>query len=142
VRSRGRWAPDTVPPVARKKHPPISAHDKRTIGATLREIRRAAGYRAVERAADVPSCPASRQTIYAYERGGLVPSLPQFLELVEFYVLQAPLPPAPGSAAKSETDLRALGIAAVTRALALPAYHVAQAHDLIARMQPELGRRS
>ena len=121
MRSRAGWAPDTVPPVARKKHPPISVHDRRTIGATLREIRRAAG---------------------SYERGGLVPSLPQFLELVEFYVLQAPLPPAPGSAAKSETDLRALGIAAVTRALALPAYHVAQAHDLIARMQPELGRRS
>ncbi|MET0800644.1 MAG: hypothetical protein ABWZ53_05705 [Actinomycetota bacterium] len=128
--------------MARKKHPPISANDKRTIGSMLREIRRAAGYRSVERAAEVPSCPASMQTIYAYERGGLVPSLPQFLELVEFYVLLAPLPAAPGSGAKPESDLRALGIAAVARALAQPAYHVARAHKLIARMQPELERRA
>lgn len=107
----------------------------------LREVRRASGYRSVERAADVSSCPASRQTIYAYERGGLVPSLPQFLELVAFYVLEAPLSPSDGSGAKPEPDLRALGIAAVSRALTLPAYHVAQAHDLIARMQPDYGRR-
>ena len=78
-------------------------------------------------AADGPACPASRQTIYAYERGGLVPSLPQFLELVEFYVLEAP-PTATG--AKPEADLRAQGVAAVTRALTLPAYHVTQAHEL------------
>jgi hypothetical protein len=30
-------------------------------------------------------------------------------------------------------------VAAVTRALTLPAYHVAQANDLVARMQPDLG---
>ena len=78
--------------MARKKQPPVSADDKRAIGSMLREVRRAAGYRSVEKAAGVPSCPASRQTIYAYERGGLVPSLPQFLELVEFYVLEAPIP--------------------------------------------------
>ena len=128
--------------VARKKQPPVSADDKRAIGSMLREVRRAAGYRSVEKAAGVRSCPASRQTIYAYERGGLVPSLPQFLELVEFYVLEAPIPPSPGSGAKPEPDLRTLGIAAVSRALTLPAYHVVQAHDLVARMQPDLGLRA
>lgn len=128
--------------MARKKQTPVSAEDRRAIGSMLRGVRRASGYRSVEKAADVSTCPASRQTIYAYERGGLVPSLPQFLELVEFYVLAAPMAASPGSDAKPEPDLRALGIAAVARALTLPAYHVVQAHDLIARMQPDLGRRS
>ena len=111
------------------------------IGALLRDVRRAAGYRSVESAAATKGCPASRQTIYAYERegGGLVPSLSQFLELIEFYVLKAPMTSAPG--AKAEDDLRALGVVAVTHALALPAYHVTQATDLIARMQPAPGRK-
>ena len=111
------------------------------IGALLRDVRRAAGYRSVESAAAMKGCPASRQTIYAYERegGGLVPSLSQFLELIEFYVLKAPMTGAPG--AKAEDDLRALGVVAVTHALALPAYHVTQATDLIARMQPAPGRK-
>lgn len=65
-----------------------------------------------------------------------MPSLIQFLELVEFYVLDAPRPP---TGAKPEADLRTLGVAAVTRVLTLPAYHVAQAHDLVARMQPDVG---
>lgn len=108
------------------------------VGALLREVRRAAGYRSAETAAAETHCPASRQTIYAYERGALFPSLVQFLELVEFYVLGAP--PSPASGRKPEADLRALAVAAVTRALTLPAYHVTQAHDLIARMQPSLGR--
>lgn len=124
--------------VARKKHPPISDDDRAVIGALLREVRRAAGYRSAETAAAAPGCPASRQTIYAYERGGLVPSLVQFLELVEFYVLGAS--PSPASGRKPEPDLRALGVAAVTRTLTLPAYHVIEAHDLVARMQPTLGR--
>ena len=38
--------------------------------------------------------------------------------------------------AKSDADLRALGVAAVARALELPAYHVVAARDLIGRMQP------
>jgi hypothetical protein len=122
--------------VARKKQPPVSDGDKRIIGALLRDLRRAAGYRSVEKAADVPACPASRQTIYAYERGGLVPALSQFLDLTEFYVLDAPLS-VPG--AKDQADLRALGVAAVTRVLSLPAYHVLGAQELIARMQPEPG---
>lgn len=125
-------------PVARKKQQPISADDKRVIGALLREARRSAGYRSAETAAAAPTCPASRQTIYAYERGGLVPSLVQFLELVEFYVLGSA--PSPESGRKPESDLRALGVAAVSRALTLPAYHVAQAHELMVRMQPRLGR--
>jgi DNA-binding XRE family transcriptional regulator len=121
--------------VARKKLSPVSVHDRKLIGGLLREIRRGAGYRSVESAAATKGCPASRQTIYAYERGGLVPSLPQFLELVEFFVLDAPIPDAPG--AKSGADLRAHGVAAVTRALTLSAYHVTQAMDLVARMQPD-----
>jgi len=116
--------------VARKKQPPISAADRRIVGGLLRDLRRAAGYRSVEAAATVAACPVSRQTIYAYERGGLTPSLPQFLELVEFYSLEAPTDDA-------KPELRILGVAAVTRALTLPAYHVTDAWDLIARLQPE-----
>ncbi len=63
---------------------------------------------------------------------GLTPSLAQFLELVEFYVLGCPR----GPEAKPEADLRAQGVAAVTRALELPAYHVVAARELIGRMQP------
>ena len=128
--------------MARKKQPSISDRDREVIGALLREVRRAAGYRSVGSAAATKGCPASRQTIYAYERegGGLVPSLPQFLELIEYYVLEAPIADAPG--AKAEGDLRVLGVAAVTRALALSAFHVTRATDLIARMQPNLGGRT
>jgi hypothetical protein len=126
--------------VARKKGSPVSVQDRRTIGGILRDIRRAAGYRSVESAAATKGCPASRQTIYAYERGGLVPSLPQFLELVEFFVLEAPMPDAPG--AKTGADLRAHGVAAVTRVLTLSAYHVTRAMDLVARMQPEHGAKA
>ena len=127
--------------MARKKHPPVSTQDKQVIGGLLRDLRRAAGYRSVEAASGHDASPAARQTIYAYERGGLVPSLPQFLELVEFYVLE----PTDGrEPAKAPDDLRAQGVAAVTRALSLPAYHVTEAMDLVARMQPgpQPGRRS
>jgi len=124
--------------MARKKQPSISADDKAVIGALLRQVRRAAGYRSAETAAVAARCPASRQTIYSYERGGLVPSLVQFLELIEFYVLSPE--PSPATGRKLESDLRALGVSAVTRALTLPAYQVAQAHELIARMQPSLTR--
>jgi hypothetical protein len=64
--------------------------------------------------------------------------LAQFLELVEFYVLGAS--PSPAAGRKADADLRALGVAAVTRALTLPAYHVVRANELIERMQPDLGR--
>jgi DNA-binding XRE family transcriptional regulator len=129
------WA--LVRPVARTKQPPISADDRRVVGGLLRDLRRAAGYRSVEAAAVTPAAPSSRQTIYAYERGALTPSLAQFLDLVEFYVLKAPHP----DGAKAEDDLRAQGVAAVTRVLTLPAYHVTAAHDLVARMQPGARRR-
>jgi DNA-binding XRE family transcriptional regulator len=119
--------------VARKRQPPISDEDREVVGRLLREVRRAAGYRSVETAAGVPGCPAARQTIYAYERGGFTPSLAQFLDLVEFYVLRAP---ARGDGGKADEDLRAQGVAAVTRALMLRVYHVPDAMDLIARMQP------
>ena len=123
--------------MARTKQPPISVEDRRAIGGLLRDLRRAAGYRSVESAASVGGAPSSRQTIYAYERGGLTPSLPHFLDLVEFYVLRAPHP----DGAKAEEDLRAQGVAAVARALTLAAYHVASAQELIARMQPGSRRR-
>ena len=126
--------------MARKRQAAVSAEDKAAIGALLREARRAAGYRSSEAAAAAPACPASRQTIYSYERGGLVPSLAQFLELIEFYVLGPA--PSPATGRKLDPDLGALGVAAVTRALTLPAYHVTKAHELIARMQPDLARRS
>jgi transcriptional regulator with XRE-family HTH domain len=123
--------------VARTKRSPVSVQDRKVIGGLLRDIRRSAGYRSVESASATKGCPASRQTIYAYERGGLVPSLAQFLELVEFFVLDAPMPDAAG--AKPRADLRAHGVSAVTRALTLPAYHVTEAMDLVARMQPDRG---
>jgi DNA-binding XRE family transcriptional regulator len=119
--------------VARKKQPPISDEDREVVGRLLREVRRAAGYRSVEAASGVAGCPAARQTIYAYERGGFTPSLAQFLDLVEFYVLRAP---ARGDGGKADEDLRAQGVAAVTRALMLRVYLVPDAMDLIARMQP------
>ncbi len=125
--------------VARKKLPPVAPDEARTIGALLRALRRGAGYRAVQDAAAAHGFPAARQTIYAYERGGLTPSLQQFLELTEFYALH----PGGGDGAKSEQDLRALAVAAVSRALTLRAYHVKQAQELIERLQPDVaeGRR-
>jgi hypothetical protein len=123
--------------VARKKQTPVTPEDARTVGALLRGLRRAAGLRAVQDAADAPGSPAARQTIYAYERGGLTPSLKQFLDLVEFYALKAP----PGPAAKPTEDLRAQAVAAVARALTLPAYHVTAAWDLIRRLHPPAQRK-
>src|SRR5215218_1775133 len=73
--------------MARKKLQPVTREDARAIGAMLRGLRRAAGYRAVQDAAAAGGFPAARQTIYAYERGGLTPSLQQFLEIIEFYAL-------------------------------------------------------
>jgi transcriptional regulator with XRE-family HTH domain len=126
--------------VARKKLAPVPREDAKTVGALLRSLRRAAGYRAVQDAASASGFPAARQTIYAYERGGLTPSLQQFLELVEFYATR----PTAADGSKPEEDLRAQAVAAISRALTLPAYHVRQAHELIDRLQPKLvpGRRS
>jgi transcriptional regulator with XRE-family HTH domain len=120
--------------MARTKKPPISREDRGMVGALLRELRRAAGFRSVEAAAGATGSPASRQTIYSYERGSLTPSLPQFLDLVEFYVIRT----APHDGGKGEPDLRAMGVAAVARALTLPLYQVGRAHELMAAMQPEL----
>jgi hypothetical protein len=53
--------------VTRKKHTPVTQED----------------------AAEAPGCPAARQTIYAYGRGGLTSSPKQFLDLVR------PLQPVP-----------------------------------------------
>jgi DNA-binding XRE family transcriptional regulator len=119
--------------MARTKLPPIASADRKVVGGLLRDLRRGAGYRSVDAAARTRGCPASRQTIYQYERGALTPSLAQFLELTEFYVLVAPVR---GNGAKPEPDLRAAGVAAVARVLELPAYQVTAARDLMARMQP------
>ncbi|HEX9122964.1 MAG TPA: hypothetical protein VF984_06335 [Actinomycetota bacterium] len=120
--------------MARKKQTPVAEEDARTVGALLRGLRRSAGFRAVQDAAEAPGCPAARQTIYAYERGALTPSLKQFLELVEFYALKG----HSGRPAKAPDDLRTQAVAAVHRALQLPAYHVVTAMDLIERLQPPL----
>ncbi len=123
--------------MARKKLTPVRDDERELIGSVLRDLRKASGHRSVESAAGEPGCPAARQTIYAYERGGLVPSLAQFLDLVSFYVLDHPAP----ASAKREDDLRAQGVAAVARALTLDAYHVPRAMALMSKMQPEPGRR-
>jgi transcriptional regulator with XRE-family HTH domain len=123
--------------MARTKTPPIAAADRRVVGALLRDLRRGAGYRSVEAAAGTKGCPASRQTIYQYERGALTPSLAQFLQLTEFFVLTAR---RTDDGAKPDADLRTMGVAAVTRVLELPAYHLVEARELIAKMQPEVTR--
>src|SRR5919204_2162193 len=107
----------------RKKLDPIDPGTARTIGALLRDLRRSAGYRAVHDAASRRECPAAQQTIYAYERGGLVPSLKQFMDLVEFYALKS----------GGGQDVRYQGVAALVLALSLPAYHVSEAFELIQR---------
>jgi hypothetical protein len=118
--------------VARKKLPPVDPDEAKTIGALLRALRRAAGFRAVQDAVADPHCPAARQTVYAYERGGLVPSLAQFLELVEFYALRA----EPGPDAKPIEDLRSQAVVAVVTALTMPCYHMTEAMRLMAQLQP------
>jgi hypothetical protein len=121
----------------RKKLERIDEETARSIGGLLRGLRRSAGYRAVRDAAGVPGCPAAQQTIYAYERGGLVPSIKQFMELVEFYATN------PNDRAEPRVDvakLRYQGVAAVTKALTIPAYHFTEALDLIQRLQPAPAR--
>ena len=111
----------------RKKLEPIDTDVARRIGGLLRGLRRSAGYRAVKDAAARPGCPAAQQTIYAYERGGLVPSLKQFMELVDFYALQSD---------NTSAEIRNQGVAAMVAALSTPAYHFPAAMDLIDRLQP------
>jgi len=113
--------------VPRKKQEPIDTETAKRIGGLLRGLRRTAGYRAVKDAAQRPGCPAAQQTIYAYERGGLVPSLKQFMELVEFYALKT---------AGAPMEVRYQAVAALVSALTTPAYHITEAMDLIDRLQP------
>jgi hypothetical protein len=126
--------------MARKKQQPVAEEDARIVGSQLRAVRRAAGFRAVQDAADAPGCPAARQTIYAYERGGLTPSLKQFLDLIEFYAITA----EPRPDGKNPDDLRAQAVSAIVTALTLPAYHVVDAMQMMARLRamgPDDGRR-
>jgi hypothetical protein len=113
--------------VPRKKQEPIGVDTAKLIGGLLRGLRRAAGYRAVRDAAAQPGCPAAQQTIYAYERGGLVPSLKQLIELVEFYALESP---------GAGSDVRYQAVAALLAALSSPAYHIPEVFALIQRLQP------
>lgn len=113
--------------VARKKRAAPSGDVTREVGGLLRGLRKAAGFRAVQDAADTRGCPAARQTIYAYERGGLLPSLPQFLELVEFYA----------GVGEVSDEARYRAVAAIHAALASRAYHVPQALELASALQPE-----
>ena len=115
----------------KKSEAKAEPEDARVVGVVLRSLRRGAGYRAVQDAAGSPRCPAARQTIYAYERGGLVPSLEQFLDLVRFYVER------PRDGGKPKDDLHAQAIAAIARALAMKTYHVREAYDLMDRLQPD-----
>jgi hypothetical protein len=114
-------------PASRTKAEQVDPETARALGGALRGVRRAAGYRAVQDVARTPGCPAAQQTIYAYERGGLVPSLRQFLELVEFYALRTE---------GADDAARYQGIAAVHAALASPAYGLPDALRLIRRLQP------
>jgi hypothetical protein len=124
--------------MARKKQQPVAQEDALAVGALLRTVRRAAGFRAVQDAADAPGCPAARQTIYAYERGGLTPSLRQLLDLIEFYAIAS----QPRPDAKDPEDLHAQAISAIVTALTLPAYHVVEAMQLMGRLRAmEPGRR-
>ena len=116
----------------RTKPDPASPGEAKAIGGLLRNLRKASGYRSVQLAAAAPGSPAALQTIYSYERGGQVPSLRQFLDLVEFY---AEDPPAP---AKPVEDVHAQAVAAIARALELPAFHVADARELMSRLQPAI----
>jgi Helix-turn-helix domain len=116
----------------RAKPGPVQPAEAKTIGGLLRNLRKAGGYRSVQLAAAAPGCPAALQTIYSYERGGQVPSLRQFLDLVQFYALDPPSP------AKPLEDVRAHAVAAIAQALELPAFHVAQARELMAELQPPM----
>ena len=78
-------------------------------------------------AAAQAKCPAAQQTIYAYERGGLVPSPKQFMDLVEFYALESE---------GADPEIRYQAVSALVMALSLPAYHVSEAFALIQRLQP------
>lgn len=117
--------------MARKKQQPVAEEDARVVGSLLRTVRRAAGFRAVQDAAEAPGCPAARQTIYAYERGGLTPSLRQFLDLIEFYAIMS----QPRADAKDADDLRAQAVSAIVTALTLPAYHLVEAMQLMGRLR-------
>ena len=118
----------------RKKQEPVDRETAQKIGGVLRDLRKTSGFRAVHDAATTPGCPAAQQTIYAYERGGLVPSLRQFMELVEFYALREGEP---------NPAVRHQAVAAMVVALATPAYHLTEAFLLIERLQvpPRPGRR-
>jgi DNA-binding XRE family transcriptional regulator len=118
----------------RAKPDPAGPGEARTVGGLLRNLRKAAGFRSVQQAAAARACPAALQTIYSYERGGQLPSLKQFLDLVAFYATDPPTPTKPME------DVRSQAVAAIAQALELPAFHVVEARELMASLQPPLER--
>lgn len=116
----------------RRKREPVDTDVAGHLGALLRNLRRASGYRAVGDAAATPGCPSSQPAIYLYERGDQLPSLQQFLDLVEFYALGTP---------GASDAVRHQAVAAVVAALGMPVYDVRRAFDLIGRLQPTPPRR-
>jgi hypothetical protein len=116
--------------MARKKREPIDREVARQMGGVLRDLRKSAQFRSVEDAATTKGCPAAQQTIYAYERGALVPSLRQFLDLVRFYA----------NAGNGGPASRYQAVAAIHAAMASPAYGFAEAQQLMSALQPESSR--
>jgi hypothetical protein len=116
--------------MARKKREPIDREVARRMGGILRDLRKSAQFRSVEDAATTKGCPAAQQTIYSYERGGLVPSLRQFLDLVRFCA----------TARDGGSGSRYQAVAAIQAAMASPAYGFAEAQELMRELQPEPSR--
>ena len=90
------------------------------MGGLLRELRRGGRFPVRRAAAAARAHPRAGRRSTRTSAGASPRRSPQFLDLVEFYVLRAPH----ADGAKPEDDLRAQGVAAVTRALTLPVYHV------------------
>ena len=112
----------------RRKRKPVEPDTTRLLGRLLRDLRRGAGFRSARAAATVPGSPAATQTIYAYERGSLLPTLPQLLDLVEFYADRDGRSP----------DQSARAVATICAALSGDAYDVSRALALTRSLMPHL----
>ena len=108
--------------MARTKRSPVSVQDRKVIGGLLRDIRRAAGYRSVESAAadeGMPGVPPDDLRVRARRARALAPPVPG-----AGGVLRAGGADPRCAGAKARRGPPRPGVAAVTRALTLPAYHV------------------
>jgi hypothetical protein len=116
--------------MGRKKRGPIDGEVARQMGGLLRDLRKSAQFRSVKDAATTKGCPAAQQTIYAYERGGLIPSLRQLLDLIRFYA----------TAGEGGRATQYQAVAAIQAAMASPAYGFAEAQQLMIDLQPAPSR--